>query len=240
MPVSYTHLDVYKRQPFTGLRCAQFTAQVGKGTGGHLVRWFMPGYDEVWARWAVKFADDFDQGDHMHLCWMGGNRADDKYSAFGKAGKKPDGTDFFVTNLEPWREWGKSEAPGKLMFYSYWPDMVRSRDGAFWGNNLTSGLQVPRGKWTVWTMWMKLNKPGSSDGEQAFWMDGKLGGHWRGMRFRDTENLRLNSFAMDLYVHDSKKVNVLWFDDVSVRTTPFVGMSSPGRTVSSGLSSGGS
>ncbi len=212
------NLRIVEEGAYKGKRCLEVTANPGKGAGGHIVRWFLPGYDEVWVRWAVKFAPDFDQGNHMHLCALAGNRVDDKWSAFGKAGKKPTGTDFFVTNLEPWRDWGRNEPPGVLMLYSYWPDMQRSRDGMYWGNNLLSNppLMVPRGKWTVWTLWMKLNEPGKANGEQAFWMDGKPGGRWKGMRFRDTLDLRLNSLSLDLYIHDSKQVNRVWFDEVEI------------------------
>jgi hypothetical protein len=192
----------------------------------------MPGYDEIWIRWAVKFAEDFDQGNHMHLCWVGGNRVDNKYSAFGKAGKKPNGSDFLVTNLEPWREWGRVEPPGTLMFYSYWPDMKQSPDGMYWGSNLLSDpkIQVPRGKWVQMALHIKLNKPGQANGEQEFWMDGKHGGKWTGIRFRDTHDLKLNSFALDLYVHESKKVNLAWFDEVEISTTPLPGLSPEATT----------
>ena len=215
--------EIVTEDPFEGKRCVRFTAGVGQGAGAHIVRWFMPGYDEIAVKWAVKFAPDFDQGNHMHLCAVAGNRIDNKYSAFGKAGLKPNGTDFFVTNLEPWSDWRRNDPPGRLMFYSYWPDMKRAPDGKYWGNSLLSDppIQVPRGKWVVMSLWIKLNSPGKSDGEQAFWMDGKLGGHFKNFRFRDSEVLRLNSFALDLYVHDSKKPNVVWFDNVAISTKPY-------------------
>lgn len=215
--------EIVADDPFEGKRCIKFTARPGVGVGAHLVRWFMPGQDRIAIKWAVKFADDFDQGNHMHLCAVGGNRIDDKWSSMGKAGLRPTGTDFFVTNLEPWSDWGREPKPGRLMFYSYWPDMKQSPDGKFWGNNLLSDppIRVPRGKWVVMSLWMKLNSPGKSDGEQAFWMDGKPGGHFKNIRFRDSDVLRLNSLSLDLYVHDSKKVNVVWFDDVAISTAPF-------------------
>ncbi len=216
-------IEITEQDPYEGKKCVQFTGEVGTREGAHLVHWFMPGTDEVAVKWAVKFADDFDQGDFMHLCAVGGNRTDNKWSSMGQAGKKPTGTDFFVTNLEPWSDYGRNPKPGRLMFYSYWPDMKKSGDGMYWGNNLLSDppIIVPRGKWMVMSMWVKLNAPGKSDGEQAFWMDGKLGGHWQGIRFRDSDVLRLNSLSLDLYLHDSKKINVCWFDDVVVSRQKF-------------------
>ncbi len=216
-------IRVVSTDPYKGERCVEYSAPIGKESGGHAVRWFMPGYDELWVRFAVKFADDFDQGNHMHLCALAGNRIDNKWSSMGKAGLKPNGSDFFVTNLEPNSERKSVPPPGTLTFYSYWPDMKISPDGKYWGNVLFSNpkLQVPRGKWVVMQMWMKLNRPGASDGEQAFWMDGKLGGKWSGIRFRDTTDLRLNSFSLDLYIHDSPKLNRVWFDELEISTKPF-------------------
>ena len=216
-------IEVVSEGAFEGKNCVKFTAEVGTGEGAHIVKWFMPGYDEIAVKWAVKFAPDFDQGNHMHLCAVGGNRTDNKWSSMGQAGKKPTGTDFFVTNLEPWSDWGRHPKPGQLMFYSYWPDMKKAPDGMYWGNNLRSDppIMVPRGKWVVMSLWIKLNSPGKADGEQAFWMDGKLGGHWKDIRFRDSNVLKLNSLSLDLYVHDSKKVNVAWFDDVVVSRERF-------------------
>lgn len=221
-------MEIVADDPYEGKRCIKYTGEIGKGEGAHLVHWFMPGVDEVYIKWAVKFADDFDQGRFMHLCAVGGNRTDNKWSSFGKAGLRPNGTDFFVTNLEP--SLGNNTAPGTLAFYSYWPDMKRSGDGMYWGNMTNSKLQVPRGEWVVMSMWVKLNTPGRKDGEQAFWMDGKLGAHVKGIRFRDSNILKLNSFFLDLYLHDSKKTNVAWFDDIVISRKPFSWM----RQVSSG------
>jgi hypothetical protein len=217
-------MEIVTDDPYQGEHCIKFTGEIGTGEGSKLVQWFMPGYDEIAIKWAVKFADDFDQGRFMHLCAVGGNRTDNKWSSFGKAGLKPNGTDFFITNLEPWL--GKNSPPGRLMTYSYWPDMKKSGDGKYWGNMTLSNppIQVPRDKWVVMSLWIKLNTPGKHDGEQAFWMDGKLGGHDKGIRYRDSNILKLNSLFLDLYLHDSKQINVCWFDDVVVSREPFAWM----------------
>lgn len=221
-------IQLVSEDPKEGKQCLRIDAGIGKGAGGHMVHWFMPGENQIAIRWAVKFAADFDQGNLMHLCAVGGNRTDNKWSSMGKAGLKPTGSDFFVTNLEPWRDWKRNPPPGRLMFYSYWPDMKQDRDGHFWGNNLLSepGLMVPRGKWIEMSLWIRLNTPGNTDGEQAFWMDGKLGGHFRNMRFRDSEILKLNSLSLDLYIHDNAKPNTVWFDDVEICREPFSWMRS--------------
>src|SRR5690349_2104192 len=88
--------EVVQEAPYEGKYCVKFTAGVGKGAGAHLVRWFLPGENQIAIKWAVKFAPDFDQGNMMHLCAVAGNRTDNKWSSMGQAGKKPTGTDFFV------------------------------------------------------------------------------------------------------------------------------------------------
>ena len=45
-------------------------------------------------RWHCRFADDFDQGNHMHFSHLLANRADNRYSAFGQAVEKPAGDVF--------------------------------------------------------------------------------------------------------------------------------------------------
>ena len=42
-----------------------------------------------------------------------------RWSAFGKAGQKPDGDTWFCTGMEPWFAWGKNASPGELNFYAY-------------------------------------------------------------------------------------------------------------------------
>lgn len=211
-----------EEEVFKGKQSVEIIAQVGEQTGGNLKKWFMPGYDRVYARWYCKFAEDFDQGNHMHFVHLVANERDNKWSGFGKAGTRPDGTDFFTTGLEPWRNWGRAAAPGYWNFYSYFPDMKKSPDGHYWGNSFVGEekMQIQRGRWYCVEMMVKANTPGKSDGEQAFWIDGELGGHFKDIRWRDTADLKINCFWLLLYVHDSKRINRVWFDNVAVGTQP--------------------
>ncbi|MBZ0258437.1 hypothetical protein K8I31_20385, partial [bacterium] len=125
-------------------------AKEGEGTGGKLVQWFMPGYDKVYARWYCKFAEDFDQGNHMHFCHLLANRWDNKWSASGKAGIRPSGDDFFTTGLEPWRDWGRNPAPGAMGFYTYHMDMPKdAKMDKYWGDMFKPEPKfvLKRGQW---------------------------------------------------------------------------------------------
>jgi hypothetical protein len=77
---------------------------------------------------------------------------------------------------------------------------------------------VERGRWYCFEVMVKLNAPGQHDGEQAFWVDGKKIYHQTGIRWRETADLKLNSMMLDVYVHQSRRDNTCWFDDVKIAT----------------------
>lgn len=204
---------------YRGEYAVEIIAQPGAGTGGKLNKWFMPGYDQVYARWYCKFAEDFDQGNHMHFNHLLANRWDNRWSAFGKAGTRPTGADFFTTGLEPWRDWGNNSAPGEMMLYAYHMDMpIDPRMNRYWGEMMRPEEKslIERGRWYCMEMMVKANTPGEADGEQAFWIDGELKGHFTGIRWRDDETLQINAFWIMLYVHNSARVNRVWFDEVVI------------------------
>jgi hypothetical protein len=197
-------------------------ARDGQENGSNIRRFFMPGVDKCYFRWYAKFAEDFDQGNLMHWVIIGGSRVDNKWSCYDStAGNRPNGKNFFITTLDPWRDWGRNPAPGALQFYSYFPEMKIDRDGVHYYGNMfgpEKPFLVERGTWHCYEVMVKLNKPGSHDGEQAFWVDGKKIYHQTGIRWRDTEDLRLNSLMLDVYVHQSRHDNTCWFDDVKIST----------------------
>ena len=65
-------------------------------------------------------------------------------------------------------------------------------------------------------MTIKANRPDGTDGIQAFWIDGQLLGRFEGIRLRDTSALKINDFRLMVYVHDSKRVNHVYFDEVVI------------------------
>ncbi len=96
---------------------------------------------------------------------------------FGGAAQKPDGTDSFVSSVEP------NYDRMKWDFYTYWVDMRPASDGSFYGNNFL-GEDFPPCKdlappvatgeeWVEVEMMMKMNTVGQYDGEQAFFIDGQ-------------------------------------------------------------------
>jgi len=144
----------------------------GRGTGGQLYRRLLPGYRQVFARFYVKFDPDCAPIHHFGT-HLGGFRPPTPWPQ-GGAGTRPRGDDRFTTGVEPCGDRWQWD------FYTYWQGMHVHGDGRYWGTPFLSGVthpKVERGKWICVEMMVKLNDPpGDSNGEQAFWIDGKL---WR-------------------------------------------------------------
>jgi hypothetical protein len=207
----------------------------GQNHGGDAIKWFMPGADAVYARVYVKFSADY-QYDH-HFIWLGANERTNKWSAFGKAGLKPDGT-YYSTGMEPWFAWGKNPPPGELNLYTYYLDMERDpKMDKYWGNGFfppgpgkgTAASQsrvIPLlNQWQCWEFMIKANTaPDKADGKQAMWLDGKLVAEFTNIRWRTDLDLKVNCFWLEHYGYDEgdptkqywKESQSVWFDDVVV------------------------
>ena len=206
----------------SGRRSMEVLALPGKEAGDMARIFFEQGYDKVHARWYCKFASDFDQGDLMHLNRLSAQK--EKWAP--TAGKRPSGIDFFRTTLDVWRDWGKNPPPGEPLFYSYFPLMkIDKHTGKYYGNLFKGDKRVliERGRWYCMEMVLKANTPGQNNGEQAFWIDGELIGHFKNMTWRFTGDLKINSFSIGLYIHDNKQINRIWYDDI-ILSTGYIGV----------------
>ena len=214
-------VDESESHPAVGKRSLKVTATLGKDHGGGLTEWFESS-PTLHVRFYVKFDKNCDYV--HHLCRLRGNkglRGKDKWSGFGGAGNKPAGDERFSTGIEPWGDWGRTPAPGRWNFYTYWHEMKKSGDGRYWGNAFRPAEQsnIPRGRWICVEYMLKHNTPGKPDGEQAYWIDGELRGHWGGINWRKSEKLRANAFSLESYVTDrwtKNKINIVYFDNVVI------------------------
>jgi hypothetical protein len=181
---------------YSGSRALQILYPQG-GNGGWLTRWFMPGYDRVFMRVYVKWERGWMSATNGGDKSIGlyGNRVDNQWSGFGKAGIKPSGTDFFVGMLVS-NNWYSSPDPGELIMYSYFPDMAQAPDGMYWGNNFRQSdpkvVTVPD-QWWCLEYELKANTPGLHDGYQRMWINDVLKGETLNMRWRDTTDVRINA-----------------------------------------------
>jgi len=203
-----------------GKKSLLVTATLGTNTGGHLFRRFKPGVERMHARFYVKFAPDCDYIHHfVHIV------AENPPTPWptGGAGLCPAGDKKFSTGLEPCGNDKKFPPPGAWNFYTYWHRMKKSGDGKFWGNSFMPERPVvpERGRWYAMEMMVQANTVGKDDGRQAFWVDGKLIGDFKGFEWRTAEDLKINAFWLMSYITDrwtEHKVNRVSFDDVVVAT----------------------
>ncbi len=216
-------LSLVPNEPSAGLgkQCLRVEAHLGKDTGGGFTKWFEPA-DTVFIRFYTKFDPGCDYVHHfVTLRANKGLRGSDKWSGFGGAGLKPEGSERFSTAIEPWGNWGRWTPPGRWNFYSYWHEMKVSPDGKYWGNSfgVPTAPLIPRGKWICVEFMLKHNTPGQPDGEHAFWIDGELLGHWKGINWRKTEQLKANALTLESYITDrwtKNPVNVVFFDNLVI------------------------
>jgi len=204
-----------------GRRSLKVTATLGENTGGGLTTWF-DSADSLFIRFYTKFDAECDYV--HHFATLRANKSlqgGDRWSGFGGAGNLPEGDERFSTAIEPWGNWGQWRPPGRWNFYSYWHTMKPSPDGKYWGNGFRPESQpnIVRGKWICVEMMIKHNTPGKDDGEQAFWIDGELDGHWRGINWRTSSTLFANAFTLESYITDrwtKQKSNIVYFDNVVI------------------------
>lgn len=217
--------------PELGQQCLRVEAHLGQDTGGGLTKWFPPS-ERLFIRFYTKFAPDCDYVHHfVTLRANRGLRGGDKWSGFGGAGVKPDGTERFSTALEPWGDWGRNAPPGRWNFYSYWHEMKASPDGKYWGNSFAvpEAPLIPRDRWICVEFMLHHNTPSQPDGEQAFWIDGALQGHWKGINWRRDPALQANALTLESYITDrwtKHPVNVVFFDNVII-ARHYIGPSQP-------------
>jgi len=219
-----------------GKRCLEMKATKGHDTGGHLWKLLDTGYDRLYARFYCKFAPDAPYV--HHFVHMGGRHPSQTEPwPKGGAGSRPDGASSFSTSMDlVGRE--VADPPGAWSFYSYWCEMHSwqtpegesdGRPNAFYGNLFgpVEPLQAKRGEWQCVEFMIKLNDPEQRNGEQAFWIDGKLverygpgtiEGTWfrdmfrrsgvfntdpkpfEGFRWRTIEQLKINIFWLQYYL----------------------------------------
>jgi hypothetical protein len=204
-----------------GKRSLQVTAILGKNTGGGFTKWFKSS-DRLFIRFYTKFDPDCDYV--HHFCTLRANKSlqgTDRWSGFGGAGERPAGDERFSTAIEPWGNWGQWSPPGRWNFYSYWHTMTASPDGKYWGNGIRPNSQpdIQRGEWICVEFMIGHNTPGRNDGEQAYWIDGELRGHWSGFNWRSSPTLFANAFTLESYVTDrwtQNAENIVYFDNVVI------------------------
>jgi hypothetical protein len=143
----------------------------GESDGGHLYRRLQPGYERLFVRFHVKFAEDCNP--IHHFFHVGGYNPPTAW-AQGGAGERPRGHERFSVGLEPFgNAWSWD-------YYAYWMEMGGSPPrGQTWGNSFLgpNKPKVTRGRWQCIEAMIQMNDVGDRNGELALWVDGKRISH---------------------------------------------------------------
>ncbi len=157
--------------------------------GSDLIKIFNKGYDQLFLRFYVKFAEDY--GFNHHFTSLSGY-VNPTPAPKGSAGQKPEHfsstIDQLTGNINGTGP--KHAPPGYWSLYTYWPEMNSwqnpdgtpdGRPNPYYGNNFMPKDPVPakRGEWQCIEIMIRINStPEKADGAHAFWIDGELVGHW--------------------------------------------------------------
>ena len=220
--------------PGSGLKQSLLLTRVAGGTkgytdGGNLYRRIKNdkgefGYDQLYYRFYMKFNKEHGPIHHYGAGFWGYNPP--SRWPMGGAGIRPKGDQSWVTQVEPgdFKSW---------YFYSYWQEMGGSPPkGAPWGN--TFEVEVParpveREKWISVEIMVKMNDLGDSNGEQAYWIDGKLSRKgdqitsYLGKGFPSSGTWAFGTFAPGI-----AREGVRWLDSKGERVTIEGGKPFPG------------
>ncbi|MEZ6091548.1 MAG: hypothetical protein R3C05_26745 [Pirellulaceae bacterium] len=155
-----------------GERSLLMNQMADKGTGADLYRRLGDGYETLYTRMYVKFADDCEPVHHFGTC-VGGNYPSTAWPSV-RAGQPTRGDKSFWVGIEPFgKRWTWD-------YYAYWCEMRGSPPrGQTWGNSFIHDpdLKVIRGKWTCVEVMVRMNDVGESNGELALWIDGRPVSH---------------------------------------------------------------
>ena len=175
----------------------------------------IPETDVAYVRWYRYYEPGYDWTQHK----MPGFYAHAGGRSTG-AGVKPTGTDKFSCKLFV-------DFRGYPAFYAYNPDQ-KGRYGDHLPQNVGGRVRLEEGKWYCFELMLKANNAPARDGEVKMWINNELKGHHKDIRFRDTNDLKINTFTYSAYVGGtwtSKREQRLWDDNIVIALNyigPFV------------------
>jgi hypothetical protein len=213
----------------TGSKSLKMTILRNKGgSGSDLRKIFEEGYEQLFFRFYVKFADDY--GFNHHFTSMSGDLNPTPWSK-GRAGLKPE--EHFSSTIDQLtgnvNKTGPDHSPpGYWAFYSYWSEMKSwqspegvpdGRPNPYYGNVFMPNEPVAakRGEWQCVEIMIRLNSaPGKKDGSHAFWIDGKLAGSWD----LEEKNPAKGYWMREVFRHDPDHKDAKTFPGIDWRSNP--------------------
>lgn len=212
---------------FQGRRALVIRSRKGEhGSVGASV-YFPQGFERLYVRYYIYFPEEFVWGRgrycHLKLFSQAGRLSGGRWAGYTPAGVRPTGRDKFSCTI------AAKPKTGRLEFYYYHPEQ---RGG--YGDHAECSASLQRGRWHCLESMVKANTVGRKDGEIACWLDGKLVGQVKGLRFRDIEDLRIRSVGFSNYWGGAGPENTAPADQVHyldnlVIATEYVGPAGEGE-----------
>lgn len=219
---------------YAGSKALEFKVpQTSSEVSNTAVKYLSPTRDLLFLRYYAKFDSAFNVMGSSH----NGSTISAKYCC---PGVKADGYNKFFVSLEAGREESATANPGKMNIYIYYPDQRDIWGDHFyatgtvtpysstpynWGSEFVSrpDFTPQLGRWYSYEVMVKANTPGQKDGRIAFWIDGKLAADFQNIRVRETTDLKIDRFSVDLHVKSNTLgVAKKYYDNV-VAATSYIG-----------------
>jgi hypothetical protein len=224
--LQYLNIETAAANVFAGSKSLGMTVPAINGeVSNTAVKYVNPTLDVLFVRYHAKYDSGFNVAGSSH----NGNCISSKYSG---PGIPANGTNKFLVSYEAGR-WSSSEPnPGKLNVYVYHPEQRDIWGDHFYPNGEVSpntslpynfgpdfvsrpNVTPTLGVWHSYELMVKANTPGLRDGRIAMWYDGQLIADFMNLRLRDTTDLKIDKFNIDLHVNGSTTaVTKKWYDNV--------------------------
>ena len=203
----------------------------GAGSVG-LSHYLRPGRDRLFLRYYVRYAPDFPGAHHVG----GAIEARAPGVPHANPGVPANGTNKITVLLDHWSFEAGVKPPGPLVAYVYHMDQQHQWGEQFYPSGKIQpqenerrrifgpsfvprpDLTPPLDQWICCELMVDAGEPGKRTGRVAFWVDGKLRADFPNLRFRTTQDLKLNRVDLQLYESRSTGPRRVWFDDVVVAT----------------------
>lgn len=162
--------------------------------------------EELYAQYMLKFGDNWDPG----AGWTGKLPGfAGRYGESGWGGRKPSGDD-------GWSARGGFTNDGEgntdIGFYNYHVGIDE------WGDTYADG-SLENGQWYCVKQHIQLNTPGENDGLLEAWVDGEKIVDKKDIRWRDTDDLKIEEYWFDIYFGGSEtpdESQSVYFDNFAV------------------------
>jgi hypothetical protein len=222
----YVDITTEAANVYRGSKALQFilpqqTASLGDATE----KVVSPEQDVLFLRYYSKIQPPYDVAGSMHDGASIG-------AHYAEPGVPANGTNKFLASLENSGMDPPTPSPGHLNIYLYHPEQRDVYGDHFYPNGDVSpntslkfnygpgfvsrpNIVLKLDRWYCYEYMMQANTPGKRDGRIAIWVDGALVADFPGLRLRDVATLKIDRFALSLYLGTNPKGEVRkWYDNV--------------------------